>query len=590
MSTDSNKNQTTSLDDVLAAYAELEATGERVDHEAFIARYPDMAEELRAFFDGNELLDMLVHPTTGLEDGSNRLTEMFTGSLLGRFELRREHARGGLGKVWKAHDPLLRREVALKEIREEQAQNPIARHRFLREAQITGQLEHPNIVPVHELGRDSKDDRLFYTMRFVQGDTLREVIESHHRKYGRRAPMSCRRLLNKFVNICEAMAYAHARGVVHRDLKPQNVAIGEFGEVVVMDWGLAKIGDKDDESARTVGISSDAKGQQTVAGHAMGTPAYMAPEQAAGRSKEISSRTAVYGLGAIVFDVLTGSAPHRGPTTDAILQAILNRETPSARERLPTVPRQLEAICGKAMAKQGSDRYGSARDLALDIQHWLDDEPISVCPETLLRRAGRWQRRHRPLVAIALMFALLMGSCIGWLSVANRERFHDKLVQRTAQVEAIRDEVRFALMDGNVEEGLAKYGETLASPQFERSFLQGIADRSNDKNRTLANRLLDALSELAILQVRADLQKAKDVSEANEVQVAATQALELADTWGRAPTAARLFYATFVKREGDNAAELSPDDLKLATTTTLDCFLTGEVARYAGDYEQAIEH
>ena len=301
MSTDSNKNQTTSLDDVLAAYAELEATGERVDHEAFIARYPDMAEELRAFFDGNELLDMLVHPTTGLEDGSNRLTEMFTGSLLGRFELRREHARGGLGKVWKAHDPLLRREVALKEIREEQAQNPIARHRFLREAQITGQLEHPNIVPVHELGRDSKDDRLFYTMRFVQGDTLREVIESHHRKYGRRAPMSCRRLLNKFVNICEAMAYAHARGVVHRDLKPQNVAIGEFGEVVVMDWGLAKIGDKDDESARTVGISSDAKGQQTVAGHAMGTPAYMAPEQAAGRSKEISSRTDVYGLGAILL-------------------------------------------------------------------------------------------------------------------------------------------------------------------------------------------------------------------------------------------------------------------------------------------------
>ena len=156
-----------------------------------------------------------------------------------RYSLTRLHAEGGLGKVWVAHDSDLNRDVALKEINPEQAMHPEAWRRFLKEAQITGQLEHPGIVPVYELARRPEDDQPFYTMRFVHGRTLRQAIAGHHarRAGGQAEPLDSLRLLRAFVGICQALAYAHPRGVIHRDLKPDNVVLGGFGEVVVLDWG-----------------------------------------------------------------------------------------------------------------------------------------------------------------------------------------------------------------------------------------------------------------------------------------------------------------------------------------------------------------
>ncbi|MCA9165214.1 MAG: hypothetical protein KDA62_19610, partial [Planctomycetales bacterium] len=338
-----------------------------------------------------------------------------------------------------------------------------------------------------------------------------------------------------------------------------------------------------------VGISSEADGQATVVGHALGTPAYMAPEQASGRTKEINSRTDVYGLGAILFEILAGSAPHRGPTTDAILQAIQHRETPTTRDRLPTVPKPLDAICAKAMAKKGCDRYGNALELARDIQHWLDDEPISVCPETLLRRASRWQRRHRSVVALVLMFAMLVGSCIGWLTVASRQRLRAQLEAWQVEVVTNRDQARVDLLEQNFDQGLTKCDDTLLNLKFQPEYLQRVAARSNETEGVLSRQLLDALSELVFLKGRAELMLASTPSEEDERRAAAKQAFEVADAWSSAPAASRLFRNAFLDRKLSAHQILSRDDTDVPATA-LDHLLVGEVAQFAGDRERAIRH
>src|SRR5262245_31299579 len=225
-----------------------------------------------------------------------------------RYTLTRLHATGGIGRVWVARDPTLGREVALKELRPERAENPLVWARFLQEAKVTGQLEHPGIVPIYELGWRPQDNQPFYTMRFVRGGTLRAAIQAYHRKRaeGSAGALDLRALLDAFVAVCNAIAYAHARGVIHRDLKPANVVLGDFGEVLVLDWGLAKVlgepaDDTEPELSRpTLG---DAPDDLTQAGQVLGTPAYMAPEQAAGRPDQVGRRTDVYGLGAILYEI-----------------------------------------------------------------------------------------------------------------------------------------------------------------------------------------------------------------------------------------------------------------------------------------------
>ena len=196
-----------------------------------------------------------------------------------RYTLIREVGEGGLGKVWLARDNDLAREVAIKEIKPGTESSQAAR-RLIREAQITGQLQHPNIVPVYEVNRGG---RPFYAMKLVKGETLSEAIQRHHaqRRAGQADPLSLPRLLNAFVSICEALAYAHSRGVIHRDLKPQNIVLGEYGEVIVLDWGLAKVIGEPDDAAAPIALSPDAQADRTRDGATLGTPAYMAPEQAA---------------------------------------------------------------------------------------------------------------------------------------------------------------------------------------------------------------------------------------------------------------------------------------------------------------------
>ncbi len=291
-----------------------------------------------------------------------------------RYRLISVHAQGGLGRVWLARDEALNREVALKEILPDKSQHEEAYRRFVKEAQITGQLEHPNIVPVYELGDQPQDGGPFYSMRFVRGQTLRDAIAEYHQRRldGKADPLQFRRLLGAFASVCQAIAYAHSRGVLHRDLKSANVVLGAFGEVIVLDWGLAKLAETADSEFSAVGISEEAKADATRAGAKFGTPSFMAPEQAEGRGDRIDDRTDVYGLGGILFEILTGRAPHKvapKPGEDEaqrykrLLSQIITGPTPRARmveEVGSSVPLWMTQITGRGLPCSRSARTGFA--------------------------------------------------------------------------------------------------------------------------------------------------------------------------------------------------------------------------------------
>jgi PAS domain S-box-containing protein len=291
----------------------------------------------------------------------------------------RLHATGGIGRVWLAHDSDLGRDVALKELRPERAEHATLGARFLQEAQITGQLEHPGIIPVYELVRARDGRQPFYTMRFVKGRTLSAAARAYHDKRlaGQADALELPALLNAFVTVCNTVAFAHSRGVIHRDLKGQNVILGDFGEVVVLDWGLAKLVGRPEGETAAPSVVCDMVGADsghTAPGQALGTPAYMAPEQAAGRPDLIDPRTDVYGLGAILYEILTGAPPFVGDSTEEVLRKVRELDPVPPRQVWSEVPPALESLCLRALAKQPADRPAAAADLAHEVQGWQEFE------------------------------------------------------------------------------------------------------------------------------------------------------------------------------------------------------------------------
>jgi len=341
-----------------------------------------------------------------------------------RFRVLRPHAKGGLGEVSVALDAELSREVALKEIQPRYAHDADSRARFLREAEITGKLEHPGIVPVYGLGAHP-DGRPYYAMRFVEGDSLEEAIRSYHDRKGELSAtdraLELRGLLKRFVDVCEAVAYAHSRGVLHRDLKPGNVMLGKFGETLLVDWGLAKaagaaepVSASDSAAEPPVAASgSEAGSAPTQAGQTLGTPAYMSPEQATGRLDLLGPASDVYGLGAILFELLTGRPPVEGDSIQDVLRKVTKGEIASPRQVDPSVPKPLDAVCKKALSLRPQDRYASAKDVAAEVERYLADEPVSALPETRLEKAGRWSRRNRQAVRTAAIAGLILLAAAG---------------------------------------------------------------------------------------------------------------------------------------------------------------------------------
>ena len=333
-----------------------------------------------------------------------------------RFRVLRPHAQGGLGAVFVAFDGELHREVALKQILDRHADNPTSRHRFLLEAEITGGLEHPGIVPVYGLGAYG-DGRPFYAMRFIRGDSLKEAIAAFHDDDRLRADpgarsLALRKLLRRFTDVCNAIEYAHTRGVLHRDIKPGNVIVGRHGETLVVDWGLAKaVGatntDAPDDE-RPLNPSSAGGSAETLPGSALGTPAYMSPEQAVGDLARLGPHSDVYSLGATLYSVLTGKPPFEGADLGATLRAVQKGDFLPLRAVDPKIDPALEAVCLKAMALNPVDRYASCRALADDVERWAADEPVSAWREPFARRARRWAKQNRTAVTAAAV-ALIAG-------------------------------------------------------------------------------------------------------------------------------------------------------------------------------------
>jgi serine/threonine protein kinase len=332
-----------------------------------------------------------------------------------RFRLLRPHARGGLGEVFVALDAELNREVALKQILDRHADDPTSRTRFVLEAEITGGLEHPGIVPVYGLGSYG-DGRPYYAMRLIRGDSLKDAIAAFHgdgsltADPGRRS-LALRKLLRRFVDVCNAIEYAHTRGVIHRDIKPANVIVGRHGETLVVDWGLAKAVGRAVPGAasaeRTLMPSSASGSAETLPGSAMGTPSYMSPEQATGDLEHLGPRSDVYSLGATLYCLLTGRAAFQGEDPGAILRAVQAGDFPTPRSIEPAIDRPLEAVCLRAMALKAGDRYATPRALADDIERWQADEPVTAWREPFSHRAGRWARRNRSRLMAASAAALM---------------------------------------------------------------------------------------------------------------------------------------------------------------------------------------
>ena len=349
-------------------------------------------------------------PATEAEDDDPERTGAYSlGSATSdgqRFRILRPHARGGLGAVFVALDGELHREVALKQILEKHADDPGSRQRFVAEAEITGGLEHPGVVPVYGLGTDA-GGRPYYAMRFIKGDSLKEAIDRFHndgglRKDAGRRSLELRTLLRRFTDVCNAIDYAHSRGVIHRDIKPANIIVGKHGETLVVDWGLAKaIGRADPSGGEQTIAPSSSGSSQTLPGSALGTPAYMSPEQARGDLSRLGPRSDVYSLGATLYCLLTGKPPFENEDIGGVLRAVQEGQFrwPSLHDS--ALDRALEAICLKAMAIEPENRYATPRALADDLDRWLADEPVSAWREPLARRARRWARRNRTLVTAA---------------------------------------------------------------------------------------------------------------------------------------------------------------------------------------------
>ena len=386
------------------------------------------------------------------------------GLRFGRFTLQRFHARGGLGEVHVAVDEELRREVALKRMQQRCTIDPGARRRFINEAETTAKLEHPGVVPIHGLVHDESGQPC-YAMRFIQGECLAESIRKWHATGADFAALPFRQLLQRFVIVCQTIAFAHSKHVIHRDIKPANIMLGPYGETLVVDWGLARnvvsgqqqVVSEEDEMSSTMDFTPPSTDERiyTQAGQALGTLGYMAPEQAAGRWTAVGSASDIYGLGATLYELLTGQRSICSRDRSEALQRAQAGQFTAPRMLQADAPKALEAICLKAMAFEPSQRYAAADELARDVEHWLADEPVSAFAESWSVRSGRWIRRHRTLAASAV--AVLVMALVAVLVVLALTSRHATQLEQTnnALTTAKRDaDDRFRLAKNAVDKYL----------------------------------------------------------------------------------------------------------------------------------------
>ena len=352
-----------------------------------------------------------------------------------------ESGKGGMGEIDVAEDAELGRHVALKKIRPEQADKQASRDRFRREAEITGNLEHPSIVPIYGLGSDASG-RPYYAMRWIRGNDLGMAIEKFHadREQGSTSfdTIEFRALIDQLIDVAQAISYAHSRGVLHRDLKPNNVMVGKYGETLVIDWGLARLPDQDDFADANGGplVENAAEDEplvlsgshtrdlpHTAQGSIMGTVGYAPPEQLDGSVDRIGPYSDVYGLGAILYQILTGKAPvqTKGMGLKAAVEATLRGRIEPPGAVASGVPKSLAAICMKSLEREPSERYSNASQLIDELERWKADQPVEARNETLIEKLGRFARKHRA-ATVAGTIALVTISLVSSIALVEVDR------------------------------------------------------------------------------------------------------------------------------------------------------------------------
>jgi WD40 repeat protein/serine/threonine protein kinase len=439
---------------------------------------------------------------------ANSVRRLLPEELLGnrKYNVGREVAKGGMGSIRSAEEVAVRREVAMKLMRRQPSELDLLR--FVEEAQITGQLEHPNIVPVHELGVN-ENGQPFYTMKMVQGITLRKVLELLSKGVGatvEKYPVPI--LLTIFQKVCDGVAFAHAKSVIHRDLKPENIMLGGYGEVLLMDWGLAKVFNRPSQgqSSSLAAVNSvvcsarfDEPIDVTMAGSIMGTPQYMSPEQARGESETLDQRSDIYSLGAILYQMLALRPSVTGKTAIEIVEKVVRGEIDSltAKASRP-IPDGLAAVVRKAMALDPAQRYTSVHDLQTDIAAFQGGFATSA------EHATTW-KQLRLLVARNKKVAVTAVAALGLVLLVSAG-FTARVV--AARNHAEEQKKRAVAGEKRVEETLVKANQTLLRLKFEKAraaFDEGRGDeglawlaavlKQDPQNRVATNWLMSALSD-----------------------------------------------------------------------------------------------
>jgi serine/threonine protein kinase/tetratricopeptide (TPR) repeat protein len=531
-----------------------------------------------------------------LEHGATQTLMAGSGAAAGtRFRILRFHKEGGLGKVSVARDEELGRDVALKEIKERHADVPENRARFLLEAEITGGLEHPGIVPVYSLGQYA-NGRPFYAMRFIRGDSLKEAVDRYHDPLenadpGERA-VELRRLLGRFIDVCNAIAYAHSRGVLHRDLKPGNIMLGKYGETLVVDWGLAKCVDRADVKTEVsqgpIKPSSSSGSADTEMGSVLGTAHYMSPEQASGQLDQLGPASDVYSLGATLYYLLTGQRPIESNDLATVLQKVQRGEFRPPRAVKPEIARPLEAICLKAMALAPGDRYASPKRLAEDLECWLADEPVIAYREPWARRLRRWCKKHRRLLVRSALTAVIAGLlALSGIMIRENDRNRrraeafartEEAKQHLAKFRSLADERQFyaGLIAPASERNLqydTQYGEKAGAEALQLAAEYGDWDALPESDR---NDFQREYHDLLLLSVQSQIQNSSDRTPLDELLGRLDKAAALA---GPSRSLCLLRQRCYQAR-GKN--ELAARQAELASqfpATSLSHFLEGEWLR-----------
>lgn len=416
-----------------------------------------------------ELTAGIQHLKTAIEGevarSATAMKNMKVGEQVGRYFISDKQGEGGFGLVWRADDPKLGRTIAIKQLSGRLAQDSEHRSRFINEARIAAKLEHPGVVPIYDVEEPDKKQP-YYTMKLVHGKTLEEDVQEFHSsgKQSASEKLESRRLLNIFASICKAMQYAHDKGVIHRDLKPQNVILGDYGETIILDWGLAKFVDEEDRISEQESVGGRSV-QVTVPGAVMGTPAYMSPEQAKGEVEKVDHRSDIYCLGVILFHILTGKLPFEGITGDEMIKNVIAGKPIQPRSLDPTISRPLEAICLRAISSRQEDRYQSVKALSGELERFLADEPIDSYQESVLERTARWARKNRTWVmaGTATLLVLTIGSIVASLMINEQRKIAISNEAKATESKRLETLAKDAAITAREKETEAKQAAILAA-------------------------------------------------------------------------------------------------------------------------------